>query len=167
MAATDALRTADGERLACVLRHAALHGGVDAVVSVSATSRWWVRDTAPMRRLHWLVERRLGRAVSRRVLGVRLATMWEDVPESPVEVARRITPIPLLLVHGDRDAFFPLEHPRALAAAAGEAAELWLVDGFGHAEGAATPALLERIGRHLPALVARGRAVAVPVPDGA
>jgi len=40
-----------------VVRHAALLGGVDAVVSVSAPSRWYVRDTVPMRRVHWLVER--------------------------------------------------------------------------------------------------------------
>ena len=48
-----------------VLRHAALVGGVDAVVSVSAVSRWFYRDTAPMRRVHWAIETRLGRWVAR------------------------------------------------------------------------------------------------------
>ena len=139
-----------------VVRHAALHGGAAAVISVSATSRWGVRDTAPMRRLHWLVERRAGRRVTRHLLRTRLIDRWHDVPESPVEVAGRIAPVPLLVVHGDRDTYFSLEHPRALAAAAGASAELWLVPGFAHAESAATPDLVDRIGQHLRVLVARG-----------
>src|SRR3954447_24626209 len=52
-----------------VLRHAALVGGVDAVVSVSALSRWFYRDTVPMRRVHWAIETRLGRLPARGVLG--------------------------------------------------------------------------------------------------
>jgi pimeloyl-ACP methyl ester carboxylesterase len=137
-----------------VLRHAALVGGVDAVVSVSAVSRWFYRDTKPMRRLHWAVETRLGRAVARRMTGTRIsATGWEVLPESPTEVAGRISPIPLLVVHGDRDHYFPLEHPEAIFAAAREPKELWVVEGFGHAESGATPELLQRIGRHLAVLV--------------
>lgn len=137
----------------CVLRHAALVGGVDAVVSVSATSRWRVRDTKPMRRLHWIVERRAGRLVGRTLLRTRLASHWVDEPESPVEVIGRIAPVPVLLVHGDRDSYFTLEHPRALYAAANEPKELWLIPGFGHAESGATEELFDRIGAHLPALL--------------
>lgn len=139
-----------------VLRHAALHRGVEAVISVSAVSRWYVKDTTPMRRLHWLIERRTGRQVSRLVFRTRIADGWEDVPESPVEVVGRIAPIPLLLVHGDSDDYFGVEHPHALAAAAGEPCELWVVPGFGHAEGAATPQLLDQLGGRLRPLVAQG-----------
>ena len=142
-----------------VIRHAALVGGVDAVVSVSATSRWRVRDTKPMRRLHWIVERRAGRVVGRAWLRTRLATHWSDEPESPVEVVGRISPVPLLVVHGDRDSYFTLEHPEALYAAANEPKELWLVPGFAHAETGATPELLDRIGRHLPVLLGRAAPV--------
>jgi len=138
----------------CVIRHAALVGGVEAVVSVSATSRWRVRDTKPMRRLHWIVERRAGRAVGRTFLRTRLATGWDDEPESPVEVVGRVAPVPLLLVHGDRDTYFTLEHPRALYAAARHPKELWLIPGFAHAESGVTDALLDRIGAHLPVLLA-------------
>jgi pimeloyl-ACP methyl ester carboxylesterase len=141
----------------CVIRHAALAGGVDAVVSVSATSRWRVRDTKPMRRLHWIVERRAGRVVGRHWLKTRMATHWEDEPEEPYEVIGRIAPVPVLIVHGDRDSYFTLEHPRALYAAANEPKELWLVPGFAHAESGATDELLDRIGTHLPALLGRGR----------
>ena len=137
-----------------VLRHGALIGGVDAVVSVSAVSRWFYRGTKPMRRLHWAIESRLGRALTRRVLRTRVsADGWPVMPEAPVEVVGRISPIPLLLVHGDRDHYFPVEHPQALYDAANEPKELWLVEGFGHAENAATPELLDRIGSHLPTLL--------------
>jgi pimeloyl-ACP methyl ester carboxylesterase len=142
-----------------VLRHAALHGGVDGVISVSALSRWFYRDTKPMRRVHWAIETRLGRLVARGARRTRIsAAGWdlESLPESPVEVVPRISPIPLLLVHGDEDHYFPLEHPEALYDAAREPKELWLVKGFGHAESGATPELLERIGGHLTTLVTRG-----------
>jgi pimeloyl-ACP methyl ester carboxylesterase len=140
-----------------VLRHAALLRGVEAVVSVSAVSRWFYRDTKPMRRLHWAVETRAGRLVARRMTGTRISSKaWDPLPESPVEVVGRIAPTPLLLVHGDADHYFPVEHPQALFDAAAEPKELWLLEGFGHAETAATPELLDRIGAHLSVLVARG-----------
>ena len=116
---------------------------VDAVVAVSAPSRWYIRDTVPMRRVHWLIENRYGRAVSATMLRTRLGR-WTADPESPVEVAGRVPPTPLLVVHGDRDPYFGVEHGRALVAAA-PGAELWDVPGFGHAEGAIGPALVDRI----------------------
>ncbi|MEU9401695.1 alpha/beta fold hydrolase [Streptomyces sp. NPDC048242] len=131
-----------------VLRHAALHpGAVDAVVSVSAPARWYYRGTAPMRRLHWLVTRPTGRLVGRYGFHTRIHHRdWSPVPLSPVEAAARIAPAPLLVVHGDSDAYFPLDHPRMLAEAAGDHGELWLEPGMGHAEHAADDALLARIG---------------------
>lgn len=131
-----------------VLRHAALYPGtVDAVVSVSAPARWYYRGTAPMRRLHWLVTRPEGRLVGRYGLRTRIHHReWNPVPLSPVQAVPRIAPTPLLIVHGDRDGYFPLDHPRMLADAAGDHAELWLEPGMGHAEHAADEALLARIG---------------------
>ncbi|MFC9930177.1 alpha/beta hydrolase [Streptomyces sp. NPDC127190] len=131
-----------------VLRHAALHpGAVDAVVSVSAPARWYYRGTAPMRRLHWLVTRPEGRLVGRYGLRTRIHHRdWDPVPLSPTEATRRIPPTPLLIVHGDRDGYFPLDHPRMLAEAAGEQGELWIEPGMGHAEHAADDTLLTRIG---------------------
>ncbi|WP_202516695.1 alpha/beta fold hydrolase [Streptomyces sp. SID161] len=131
-----------------VLRHAALHpGAVDAVVSVSAPARWYYRGTAPMRRLHWLVTRPEGRLVSRYGLRTRIHHRdWDPVPLAPVEAVSRLAPTPLLVVHGDRDGYFPLDHPRMLAEAAGDHGELWVEPGMGHAEHAADDALLARIG---------------------
>ncbi|KOV80521.1 hydrolase [Streptomyces sp. NRRL WC-3618] len=139
-----------------VLRHAALYGAVhegrteaapDVVVSVSAPARWYYRGTAPMRRLHWLVTRPEGRLVGRYGLRTRIHhEEWNPVPLSPVEAVARMAPAPLLIVHGDRDGYFPVDHPRMLAEAAGDAGELWLEPGMGHAEHAADDGLLRRIG---------------------
>jgi uncharacterized protein len=130
------------------LRQAALgRHRPDAVVSVSAVSRWYVRDTLPMRRVHWLLETAVGRGLASRAVRLRLDEPWLTPPPSPLQVVSRIAPIPLLLIHGDRDGYFPLEHFRSLAEAAGPAATVWLVPGFGHAESGATAPLVERIGR--------------------
>ncbi|MFJ5834795.1 alpha/beta hydrolase [Streptomyces sp. NPDC093089] len=132
-----------------VLRHAALERGTaasaDAVASVSAPARWYYRGTAPMRRVHWVVTRPAGRLVGRYGFRTRIdRRSWDPVPLSPVEAVPLIAPTPLLVVHGDRDAYFPLDHPRMLAGA-GEA-ELWLERGMGHAENAADDELLARLG---------------------
>src|SRR5271163_4802490 len=57
-----------------VLRHAGLLGGLDAVVSVSSPGRWYYRGTEPMRRVHWAVEHRLGRVVTRTLLHTRISS---------------------------------------------------------------------------------------------
>lgn len=52
---------------------------------------------------------------------------------------------PILLVHGDADETVPPDHGRRLAEAAGTDAELWIVDGAGHAEASAHPDWTERV----------------------
>jgi pimeloyl-ACP methyl ester carboxylesterase len=132
-----------------VLRHAGLTGGVDAVIAISGPSRWHFRDSTPMRKLMWLVETKPGRAVARRAYNLRIGDAWTRDPASPVEVVGKIAPTPLLLVHGRDDHYFGIDHAQALYAAAGQPSELWLVDGFGHAEAGASPELLDRIGAHV------------------
>jgi fermentation-respiration switch protein FrsA (DUF1100 family) len=68
------------------------------------------------------------------------------VPVPPADAAARIAPVPLLIVHGDQDGYFPVEHAQRLYAAAQEPKELWIIPGFGHAESGADAALLDRIG---------------------
>ena len=131
-----------------VVRYAGLVGGVDAAVSVSGPGRWYYRGTLPMRRLHWAVERRAGRLVTRTWLKTRVSPAgWVQVPVPPSEAAALISPIPFLVVHGDKDLFFPEEHAHQLHDAAQEPKELWIVPGFGHAESAADAALVDRISR--------------------
>jgi pimeloyl-ACP methyl ester carboxylesterase len=130
-----------------VLRHGALYGGTDAVVSVSGPGRWFYRGTVAMRRVHLAAEKRLGRAFTRYALNTRVSSEGWPVPDPmpPAEAASRLAPVPVLIVHGDQDIYFPPDHAQALYDAAGEPRELWLVPGFGHAERHADDALVDRI----------------------
>jgi pimeloyl-ACP methyl ester carboxylesterase len=128
------------------VRHAR-HLGYERVVLVSAPARWYYRDTRPMRRAHWAIERRTGRIAVRLARRTRITPRgWVREPEAPYTVAERISPVPFLVVHGDSDPFLPVEHAEQLYDAAGEPRELWIEPGFGHAEGAMTPVLIGRIG---------------------
>ncbi|MBT2210047.1 alpha/beta fold hydrolase [Actinomadura sp. NEAU-AAG7] len=146
---------------AVAIRYAALHGGVDAVVTVSAPARWYYRETVPMRRVHWVIEKRVGRMVVRLARGTRIASKgWDPVPEAPHEVAGRIAPTPFLIVHGDADPFFPLDHAHQLYGEAADPRELWIEPEFGHAETAASPDLIKRIGAWTSAATALPRSKA-------
>lgn len=150
---------------AVALRAAALYGGVDAVAAVSGPAFWYYRGTVVMRRLHWAVMSPLGRAAIRLRMRTRVSPVpWpEPPPLSPVEAAEAIPPTPLLIVHGDRDPFFPLDHPHALdesarrgVAESGGRVDLWIERGFGHAEGALDADLVRRIGQWIVEACAAG-----------
>jgi fermentation-respiration switch protein FrsA (DUF1100 family) len=129
-----------------VLRHAGLIGGLDAVVSVSGPGRWYYRGTEAMRRVHYAAEHRLGRFVVSRWLKTRISPEgWKLVPVSPAEAAGRISPVPLLIVHGAKDHYLPPEHARQLYRAAREPKDLWLLPDMGHAEAACSSELVDRI----------------------
>lgn len=51
---------------------------------------------------------------------------------SPLPVVDKISPIPLLIIHGDKDQIIPLSHGQALFAAAGQPKEMWIVPNGGH-----------------------------------
>jgi pimeloyl-ACP methyl ester carboxylesterase len=129
-----------------VVRYAGLVGGLDAAVSVSGPGRWYYRGTMRMRRVHWAVERRAGRLITRTWLKTRVSPDgWNPVPVSPAEAAAKVAPTPFLIVHGDQDEFFPVEHAHQLYEAARDPKELWVVPGFGHAERGVDKALVDRI----------------------
>lgn len=126
-----------------------------AVVDVSGPAFWNYRGTAVMRRLAFGVEHPLGRLVVRHGMGTDVvAPPWpQPWPAAPAQAAHHLAPMPLLVVHGRQDQFFPEEHPRAIVAAARAGArqrgvadrtDYWL-DDFGHAEAAIPEPLLERI----------------------
>jgi pimeloyl-ACP methyl ester carboxylesterase len=132
-----------------VLRYAGLvGGGLDAVVSVSSPGWWYYRGTERMRRVHFAVEHRVGRLITRKAYDTRIMPEpWDPVPVPPDQAAARIQGIPLLVVHGDQDPYFPVEHAQQIFQAAQEPKELWLLPGYGHAETACRPELTDRIGR--------------------
>lgn len=159
-AAVDWARSAGYDRVATlgfslggavVVRHAGLLGGVDAVAAVSAPSRWYYRGTKPTRRLHRALEWPLGPLLLERFYGTRVAKRHWDVsdpddwPPEPRSCAATIAPTPLLVVHGDRDPYFPLDHATDLYDAAHEPKQLWVEPGYAHAENAAPRELLDRI----------------------
>ena len=124
--------------------------------------------------MHRAVERRAGRYVTRRWLKTRISPEgWKLIPMPPAEAAAKIAPVPLLIVHGDQDIYFPPEHARQLYQAAREPKELWLLPGMGHAESACSQELVDRIGRWVDRAVRDPAAVpdltsvpAAPEPDG-
>jgi pimeloyl-ACP methyl ester carboxylesterase len=130
-----------------VLRQGGLIGGVDAVVSVSGPGHWFYRGTKVMRRVHFAAEKRLGRLFARYVLNTRISPVgWPSPdPVPPVAAAARISPVPVLIVHGDKDLFFPPEHGRELYEGARDPKELWTLPGFGHAERSTDDGLTDRI----------------------
>jgi pimeloyl-ACP methyl ester carboxylesterase len=147
-----------------VLRYAALTeaaGGLAAVVSVSGPGRWYYRGTRPMRWLHWAVETRTGRLVTRTVMHTRVHPAgWDPVPLGPAAAAAVIGEVPLLVLHGDSDRYFPVEHAHQLFEAATEPKELWIEPGYGHAESATGNGLVDRIAEWVVK-------VAGPAPSGA
>lgn len=126
-----------------VVRQAALLGGVDAAVAISAPARWDGHASRAVRQIRWLGASARGRRVARG-LGVRLGspTTW---PESPEAVVARIAPTPLIVVHGRDDHFFDEEEAWRLYRRAGEPKRLMLAARFGHAEDGLTPALADRL----------------------
>lgn len=55
-----------------------------------------------------------------------------DNDYSPLKVVDKISPIPLLIIHGDRDVVAPLHHGEILFAAAGGPKEMWVVKEGAH-----------------------------------
>ena len=91
-------------------------------------------------------EHRIGRLFVRYVLKTRISPGgWDPEPMQPAVAAGRIAPVPVLIVHGDKDLFFPPDHGRELYDGAREPRELWLLPGFGHAERGADDKLIDRI----------------------
>ncbi len=64
-----------------------------------------------------------------------LASLTVDESFSPLPAMKRISPIPLLVIHGDRDAIVPDHHAQRLYDAALEPKQLWIIPGAGHIQG--------------------------------
>ncbi len=131
-----------------VLRHGGLLGGTDAVVSVSGPGRWYFKGTPAMRRVHWVVEHKMGRILAKRLINTRISQgRWDPVPLPPADAAALIAPTPVLIVHGDRDEYFPSDHAEQLFEGARQPKELWIIPGLAHAESAISDNELDRIAR--------------------
>jgi len=144
---------------AVAIRHAAEYANTEATVSVSAPAFWFYTGTVPTRRVQKMVSTNYGRLIANTFWRTRIGVdPWRGtMPPDPTTCAAAIPPRPYLVVHGDQDAYFPLEHPERLLASAlesweaqggpGVKPELWIEPGFGHAENSVTDDLAVRIAR--------------------
>jgi uncharacterized protein len=139
--------------------HAASSGmALDGVVTISAPARFRdVPENDPTRRLKRIWDSPSQRQVMRFGLGVRLAgpARWRR-PEHPVLMAGRVRS-PTLVVHGEDDAYFPVEDAEVIAEAVGGPVRLWIEPrGFGHAEDGLTPGFVDALGRAIVTSLRRG-----------
>lgn len=105
--------------------HAALYGGLDAVVMVGAPPL--LPDVEPYRRVlpAW--------SLFLRLLGARFKAAGGGGP-LPMDAAGLFPGVPLLVVHGANEAFYSREDLDAMLARLEKEPELWVVDGAGHTE---------------------------------
>lgn len=132
----------------------------DAVCAISAPAVWGLTGTPAMRAMTRTVTVGWYRALVGAITHVRIGpNPWAGAePAAPVDVVGAIAPVPLLLVHGADDHFFPAEQARLLHAAAGEPRTLWIEGaGFGHAEDGLRTAFADRLGAATATVAAQGR----------
>jgi uncharacterized protein len=67
----------------------------------------------------------------------------------PIAAVSGVSPVPLLLVHGDDDRVIPLAHSERLFAAAREPKQFWEVEGVGHIEAFRSPKMRDRLVNYL------------------
>ena len=136
-----------------VILEAAHYRDIDGVVSISSPAEWSASESKMVRRMTWLFTSPMGRAIAHRVMGTRINLEWGN-PEPPAEVIGRIAPIPMLIVHGEDDHFFPPTHAELLYERAGEPKRLLLLPRFGHAEDGFTPEFVERLAGEVETMLA-------------
>ncbi len=157
---------------ASVIRHAALAGAgsvgralddaltvhhqPDALISVSGVAECGYDETPDSAKHQNLIGSRRGRLMLRVAKRTRVDlrewpsadSQLHERPIDPVESAERVR-VPLLVVQGDSDSFFPAEHGMRLHAGAlaggNSRAALWVESGMKHAERATTEGLVARI----------------------
>jgi pimeloyl-ACP methyl ester carboxylesterase len=126
-----------------VIRHAALMGGVDAVIAVSTPARWNGHNSEAVRRMTWLTASGTGRRLLG-AWGTRVSREW-DGAEDPADLIARISPTPVVIVHGRDDHFFDEENAWLLYRRAREPKRLLLASRFGHAEDGYTLAFARHV----------------------
>ncbi len=118
---------------AIALRHVALHGGVSAVASLASEALF---DKTILRSYVPEFMRKVAQAAPPQE--VPSETLDPDVfyadmlEHDPIRFVAEISPIPLLLVQGDRDEFVTVETASRLYEAAAQPKELAIVPGAGH-----------------------------------
>ena len=92
------------------------------------------------------------------------ASLTIDNRYSPEASVRLLSPVPLLLIHGDADTLVPLHHSQRLYELAGYPKQLWVVPGAGHIQAVKEKEVRRRLGEYLKHALsaAQGRVAATP-----
>ena len=85
------------------------------------------------------------------------ASLAIDDRYSPEASVGRLSPIPLLLIHGDADTLVPLSHAKRLYELAGYPKELWVIPGAGHIQAVKDEGVRRRLAAYLTARVSEAR----------
>jgi fermentation-respiration switch protein FrsA (DUF1100 family) len=86
---------------------------------------------------------------------------------SPLPGMAKISPLPLLVLHGDRDPVVPVQHGQRLYDAAREPKQLWIIPGAGHIQTTGDPAVRNRLVVYLRAVFEATRDRPAQEPGGA
>jgi uncharacterized protein len=147
-----------------MLGAAAAQAPLDAVVTISGPARWRaVAPPGPLRQLETIWHSPWRRTALRAGLGVRLGAPALFTARSHPSDHVRATSMPLLVVHGADDAYFPLDDAHELVAAASERrrggeAVVWSRPvGFGHGEDGFEPAFLRELQAGIAGFLREGR----------
>ncbi len=76
---------------------------------------------------------------------------------NPLDAIAQVTPIPVLIIHGENDPIVPVYHARQLYQAAGQPKDLWIVPGGGHIEAFVHACYRERLVAYLRQKYSDGR----------
>jgi fermentation-respiration switch protein FrsA (DUF1100 family) len=78
-----------------------------------------------------------------------LPALTVDNDYSPQASVAALSPIPLLLIHGDRDGIVPVGHSQRLYEGAAEPKEIWVLPGVGHIQSMKTRTIREKLAAFL------------------
>ena len=114
------------------LRHAGLGGDVDAVVAISSPAVGTRPQMLRARLLKHAVHTRQGRRLLD-LYGTRVGP-FESTVTPPLDLVGEIAPVPVAIVHGERDRYVPVRDAYALYDRLAEPRRLVVLPQFGHAE---------------------------------
>ncbi|MEJ2508459.1 MAG: alpha/beta hydrolase [Gammaproteobacteria bacterium] len=83
-----------------------------------------------------------------------------DDTYSPIKAIPKVSPIPVLLIHGDRDPIVPVDNAERLFRAARQPKRLWIVHGGGHIQAFAFKEYRKRFVEYLTQILEQGPAAA-------
>jgi hypothetical protein len=78
---------------------------------------------------------------------------------NPSVAVAGVSPIPLLIIHGDRDSIVPVDHGKRLFELAQEPKQLWIVSGGGHIQAFQHQSYRDRFVNYLMAVLSKPPAV--------